>query len=244
MMSMSHGPGCATCKKKRRSVVFTTSVAVFECHSKACAPPPAGKGGSDPAGAGKVTVRNAVLHIGGTPIMSKIAASGGQLRTTLLATGERISGSTEESLHHSVLSAHNKANGTGPLVGRTSVTRKFLDENEKVPTAAMGMIHRNDEMGIRIQRRMAAKVDWDNVPVTTLPKNAKLYSTESSVATKYIKRVLDGEPLRGGYEPQLIRIGRSNNFIVYDGHHRMAMHAALGNSNESLKVRIAKFPDA
>ena len=87
-------------------------------------------------------------------------------------------------------------------------------------------------------RAAAEKIAWDDVPVTTLPKGAKLVASEKSVKTKYIKRVLDGEPLREGYEPQLVRIG-PNKFMVYDGHHRMAMHAALGNDNSTLKVRIA-----
>lgn len=35
------------------AVIFTTSAAVFECKSKACAPPPVGTGGSTGGGGGK-----------------------------------------------------------------------------------------------------------------------------------------------------------------------------------------------
>ena len=121
----------------------------------------------------------------------------------------------------------------GKKLGTSSVTREYLDRNDSVPTSRMGMTY-----GGTAGRAAAEKIAWDDVPVTTLPKGAKLVASEKSVKTKYIKRVLDGEPLREGYEPQLVRIG-PNKFMVYDGHHRMAMHAALGNDNSTLKVRIA-----
>ena len=153
----------------------TMSTAVFACYSKACAPPPVGKGGS----------------------------SGGR-------------------------------------VGKSSVSRQYLNDNESVSTSRMGMIHGSPRM-VSEGRAKAEAHDWDRTPVTTLPAGAKLIATEKDVKTKYIKRVLDGEPLREGYEPQLVRVGR-NTFMVYDGHHRMAMHSALGNRNSDLKVRIAEIP--
>lgn len=129
----------------------------------------------------------------------------------------------------------------GARVGNSGVTRRFLDEHEWVPTSKMGMTTGSERLKTT-GRELASKVDWDGVSVTTLPKGARLHATEDAVKTKYIRRVLDGEPLREGYEPQLVRIGK-NDFMVYDGHHRMAMHSALGNRNENLKVRIADIPE-
>ena len=115
-----------------------------------------------------------------------------------------------------------------------------LGTGEWVSTAKMGMTHGSPEM-VSKGRELAAKHDWANTPVTTLPKGAKLIATEEAVKTKHIRKVLDGEPLREGYEPQLVRVGK-NTFMVNDGHHRMAMHYALGNANSSLKVKIADIP--
>ena len=115
-----------------------------------------------------------------------------------------------------------------------------LGTGEAVSTAKMGMVHGSAEM-VSKGRALAAKHDWENTPVTTLPKGAKLIATEKVVKTKHIRKVLDGEPLREGYEPQLVRVAK-NTYMVYDGHHRMAMHYALGNDNSALKVRIADIP--
>lgn len=120
------------------------------------------------------------------------------------------------------------------------MSRKYLDDNETVPVNKMGMRDGSDKM-VKEGRDKAAAHDWDKTEVVTLPRGAVLVATERSVKTKYIKRVMDGEPLREGYEPQLVKIG-PNKYMVYDGHHRMAMHSALGNKNESLKVRIAEIP--
>lgn len=130
---------------------------------------------------------------------------------------------------------------TGARVGNSGVSRRYLDEHEWVPTSRMGMVAGSQRLKT-VGRELASKVDWSKVPVTTLPKGARLHATEDAVKTKYVRRVLDGEPLREGYEPQLVRIGK-NDFMVFDGHHRMAMHSALGNRNENLRVRITEIPE-
>jgi hypothetical protein len=135
---------------------------------------------------------------------------------------------------------HGGSSSKGGYVGTSTATHSDLHDHEDVSTARMGMVHGSDRM-MREGRAKAAAHDWESTPVTTLPKGAKLIATEKAVKTANIRKILNGEPLRKGYEPQLVRVGK-NTFMVYDGHHRMAMHSALGNKNESLPVRIAEIP--
>lgn len=137
-----------------------------------------------------------------------------------------------------VFACHSAA--CAPPRGGSDRGHASLGTGEHVSTDKMGMIHGSDRM-INEGRAKAATHDWTRTLVTTLPRKAKLIATEKTVKTKHIRKVLNGEPLREGYEPQLVRVGR-NRFMVYDGHHRMAMHHALGNDNANLKVRIADIP--
>jgi len=245
-----------------------TSASVFACYAKSCAPPPAGKGGSSKGGPNSAIARSKALLARTSPgrgagLRGDDGSPNLPLRSIPNVSTQRLRRheremaqmlETREGMHkfdntrRALVEAgmklkavrHELAMRDAQKVGTSSVSRKFLNENERVSTDQMGMVHGSDRM-VTVGRAKAEKVNWDSVPVTTLPPGAKLVATEKDVATKYIKRVLDGEPLREGYEPQLVRVA-PNTFMVYDGHHRMAMHSALGNPNEGLKVRIAEVP--
>lgn len=80
------------------------------------------------------------------------------------------------------------------------------------------------------QPTLAGMKDWDgwaDVPTTTIPLSTPLYATEQYLSSAPIERVVGGEPFRTGYDPYVI-VDAQGRYVVIDGHHRAAMHLALG----------------
>jgi len=77
--------------------------------------------------------------------------------------------------------------------------------------------------------------DWDSVPVVEIDLSERLWATEEMLDSRPISRVLQGEPLREGYDPQVLRKS-DGRLVVIDGHHRAAMHTAMGH--DSMRVHL------
>jgi len=68
---------------------------------------------------------------------------------------------------------------------------------------------------------------WDDLPLVTVDPT-KVIGIEKMLKSKSINKVVSGEvPLRSGYDPWMLRMS-DGRFVVIDGHHRVAMHTALG----------------
>lgn len=67
-------------------VAMRVSETVFACHSKACAPPPAGTGGSSPKGSGSLSPSTAaairVAFRGANPAITSVKRTGGKVTTS------------------------------------------------------------------------------------------------------------------------------------------------------------------
>lgn len=80
------------------------------------------------------------------------------------------------------------------------------------------------------------KDKWADAPIHSVHGGSTFHGTETHVKAKHVGPVARKEvPLREGYEPQLLR-KRDGTFVVVDGHHRMAMHQALGTEHFDAKV--------
>lgn len=80
------------------------------------------------------------------------------------------------------------------------------------------------------QPELAGMKEWDgwsSVPTITIPLSTPLYATEQYLSSAPIERVVGGEPFREGYDPYVI-VDAQGRYVVIDGHHRAAMHLALG----------------
>lgn len=139
----------------------------FACYSKACAPPPAGTGGSKLGGA---------------------------------------TGATSEP----------KKGAAGP--GMTHVSKFGMKFSE--PGAVVEQARK--------------RTDWDEQPLKKV-KISEIRATEEHVKQKHIDKILNGEPLRKGYDPQIVIDARGTAWVA-DGNHRVAMHAALGHKEINARV--------
>lgn len=88
--------------------------------------------------------------------------------------------------------------------------RKGNDQNAAVRSAKTGL---TDEQ-------------WRALPKKTF-KPTELNPTEEFIGSKYVDRVVAGEPLREGYDP-FVLIDEGGKAWIVDGHHRAAMYSALG----------------
>lgn len=81
---------------------------------------------------------------------------------------------------------------------------------------------------------------WGQVPVRTwdIGGSATPIATEKRLDSKPIKKVLAGDPLRKGYDPQILRTD-DGDFLI-DGHHRVAMHLGLGHETMPARVLDAR----
>lgn len=73
------------------------------------------------------------------------------------------------------------------------------------------------------------RIDWSRIPVTTLKRSefGRLVANEATVKQASIDKVVSGrEPFREGYVVKLMDNG-DGRLDIMDGHHRVAMHAAL-----------------
>lgn len=77
---------------------------------------------------------------------------------------------------------------------------------------------------------------WDKLPTTQYKFDGKLHATEEHLMSKWIDKVVSGkEPFRGGYDPHILINEKGEHFVI-DGHHRVAMHTALGHDAMPAKV--------
>ena len=95
-----------------------------------------------------------------------------------------------------------------------------------------------------VQKLKADDAAWADVPTTdyALPGHqdlsTKIIATEPMLQSKPIDKVVGGEPFRPGYDPKILRTDSGD--VVIDGHHRVAMHTALGHSSMPAKVIDAR----
>lgn len=76
---------------------------------------------------------------------------------------------------------------------------------------------------------------WDLLPVEMLPPGTPIEANEEHLKSKHIDKVVSGEvPFREGYVNQMWR-AEDGSLHVVDGHHRVAMYAAL---KKPMPVRI------
>ena len=74
------------------------------------------------------------------------------------------------------------------------------------------------------------QINWDKIETTTLPASeiGTLHADEREVKESIINKVASGrERLREGYTIKLVE-SPSGSLHILDGHHRVAMHAAMG----------------
>lgn len=200
------------------------TVLTFACNSKACAPPPAGHGGSNPSGGS-----------GTRP-------------------GHRLSDDLDDSFAPGVKtgSNHQIDDRKRPVTSGREAMKRFDHLATDVHKGSGGSIgpgmtatHNYDVLnannpGVMSGREMTPE-QWTQHGRLTKVRVDKLQATEEAVKSKHIQKVLDGEPLREGYDPQVIK-GRDGKLYVADGNTRVAMHHALGK--KSINVRIIDEEDA
>lgn len=90
---------------------------------------------------------------------------------------------------------------------------------------------------------------WAEVPTEAYPmKDANLIATEEYLRSKPIDKVVSGkEPFREGYDAHILRTDEGD--VVIDGHHRVAMYAALDRKTMPAKIidersSVTKKPEA
>lgn len=88
----------------------------------------------------------------------------------------------------------------------------------------------------RVQGLKTDTAAWDDVPTVDFPmKGANLVATEKYLRSKPINKVVSGkEPFREGYDAHLLLT--DEGYVVIDGHHRVAMYAALGRETMPAKI--------
>ena len=85
-----------------------------------------------------------------------------------------------------------------------------------------------------IQRLKEDDMAWDEIPSAEITLD-NLISTEEYVQSRHVNKVVvDGEPLRKGYDPKILRTDDGD--IIIDGHTRVAMHKGLGRG--TMKAQI------
>ena len=108
-------------------------------------------------------------------------------------------------------------------------------DNSTTPVSEYGMDF--DPANLEIPEVAAAKADdgmWEDAPLVDYPLGNVLHATEEALTTRHITKIQQGEALREGYDPFILRLD-SGDYVI-DGHHRVGMHAALGNSTMPARV--------
>lgn len=79
---------------------------------------------------------------------------------------------------------------------------------------------------------------WEGVPVETIdPTIQTIYATEPELRGGIVDGLVEGvEPMREGYLPHLVR--KDGDLYVIDGHHRVAVYTATGQSFEAQVMDI------
>lgn len=97
------------------------------------------------------------------------------------------------------------------------------------PISRYGLKYRkgNDmNADVRSAKTGLSEDKWRALPKKTFDPT-ELNPTEEFIGSKYVDRVVAGEPLREGYDPYVL-IDKKGKAWIVDGHHRAAMYSALG----------------
>lgn len=106
---------------------------------------------------------------------------------------------------------------------RSATTGKTL----RVPVEDYGMTYDEGGEAEVEEARQLSDDDWEEIPVTTVKPGTELIANELDLKRKSIDKVVGGsEPFREGYVVKLWKAEDGRLHIV-DGHHRVAMYAAL-----------------
>lgn len=118
----------------------------------------------------------------------------------------------------------------GPTVpgGEADIGGSEMLRRERVPSSQYGMDYFPGRAEIVEAARSVPESLWDTLPIETIQLNTPIHANEASLKKKSIDQVVGGsEPFRTGYVAKLWRDDRGELHVV-DGHHRVAMHNALG----------------
>lgn len=118
--------------------------------------------------------------------------------------------------------------GVGP-------TAKPALEPGKVHSTDYGMHYDPANEKVVAAARTVPDEKWDLLPVESLPAGTPIEANEAELKRKHIDKVVSGEvPFREGYVTKMWQQPDGSLHVV-DGHHRVAMYAAL---HKDMPVRI------
>jgi hypothetical protein len=131
-------------------------------------------------------------------------------------------------------SPSQKRDRSGRFTTGGGLSPGFSQGREWVPLKEFGLRYRKGNERIPVvadAKRLANESPerWQSMPKRRV-RIQDLNPIEESVKSKYIERILSGEPLRKGYDP-FVLIDKDGSQYLIDGHHRAAMYAALGRSS-------------
>lgn len=108
-------------------------------------------------------------------------------------------------------------------------------EPGKVHSSDYGMHYDPANEKVVAAARTVPDAQWDLLPVQSLPAGTPIEANEAELKRKHIDKVVSGEvPFREGYVTKMWR-AEDGSMHVVDGHHRVAMYAAL---HKDMPVRI------
>jgi hypothetical protein len=108
-------------------------------------------------------------------------------------------------------------------------------EDGRVYSDDYGMHYSADNEKVVERARQVPKEKWDLLPIEMLPPGTPIEANEETLKRKHIDKVVSGEvPFREGYVNEMWRAPDGSLHVV-DGHHRVAMYAAL---KKPMPVRI------
>jgi hypothetical protein len=115
-------------------------------------------------------------------------------------------------------------------------TVNYYDPSGLTHVEAFGLAY-DPAMARRPEVAQAQAASWDGVP-TRMVNPVGLVAIEEQVNRIPIDQVVAGEPLRPGYPVKLALI--DGRLVIIDGHHRAAMHSAMGRQMEALVLDLSR----
>lgn len=141
-----------------------------------------------------------------------------------------------------------KRDRRGRFTSGGALSPGFSQGREWVPMKDFGLTYRKgtEKIPIVAKAKQVANESpdtWKAAPKSKVPIKG-LHPIEEAVKSKYIERVLAGEPLRKGYDP-FVLVDRDGSHYLIDGHHRAAMYAAMGRTSMPAHViDLRRTPNA
>jgi hypothetical protein len=138
---------------------------------------------------------------------------------------------TTDIVHTPTKTGHFSARSAAPLPKPGTAAGKARAKSTtkgQVASSEFGMNYAPGNAKVVEKARAASESDWEKLPVQSLPHGTPLQANEKMLTAKSIDKVVGGtEKFREGYVTKLYRAPDGGLHVV-DGHHRVAMHHALG----------------